>query len=80
LTVHRVTVLNRGIVLALHARDEIDEYDMGPGLTEHKLAWSPDIREAIDLRLYRTHVYARMLCALETAVLPALQTWRQRAC
>jgi hypothetical protein len=73
-------VLNRAIVLALHGRDEIAEYDMGPGLAEYKLSWSPDVRESIDLRLYRRHGYARLLYALEKAVMPALSRWRQPAC
>jgi hypothetical protein len=52
---------------------------MGPGLTDNKLRWTTESQEMANVKLYRPGIYARLLCRVETAIVPAVRKWREQA-
>jgi CelD/BcsL family acetyltransferase involved in cellulose biosynthesis len=68
--------LNLRIVQSLFERQEIRQYDMGPGLNEYKLRWASGAHEAVALEAYAPTPYGRLLHTVETRLLPLVRRWR----
>ena len=70
------SALNLAIARALFDRDDIHEYDMGPGLNEYKVRWATGSHETIHLEIYRPGLYPRLLSGVETVLVPAARRVR----
>jgi CelD/BcsL family acetyltransferase involved in cellulose biosynthesis len=71
------TALNLRIIRTLFERQDIHEYNMGPGANPYKLRWATSSRETHSIHVYAPTHYGRMLYGLETRVLPALRRMRE---
>jgi CelD/BcsL family acetyltransferase involved in cellulose biosynthesis len=73
------SALSLAIVRSLFECGDVYEYNMGPGLTDNKLRWTTESQEMANVKLYRPGIYARLLCRVETAIVPAVRKWREQA-
>jgi CelD/BcsL family acetyltransferase involved in cellulose biosynthesis len=69
--------LNLRIIRTLFERQDMHEYNMGPGANPYKLRWATSSRETHSIHVYAPTHYGRMLYGLETRVLPALRRMRE---
>jgi CelD/BcsL family acetyltransferase involved in cellulose biosynthesis len=70
------THLSCEILRALFERDDVHEYNLGPGDNPYKARWTSQAHESVRLRIFREGLYGRLLHRVEFRVLPALRRLR----
>jgi CelD/BcsL family acetyltransferase involved in cellulose biosynthesis len=73
------TFLNARIIESLFAREDVHEYDMGPGTNEYKLRWATGSHETLTLEMYSPAAYGRLLYAMEGRLVPVARRLLARA-